>query len=144
MYETNTMRKKKIMIAASILVMGLLSCENPLEKNAPAEKLTDPIEVSTDIQEESGGEMMISDTPHNSEEWNDILNDYEHYVNSYIAFIKKKKENPTDMAIINEYQELMQEGTEWTSKRTKASSELEFAQLSRMQQIQLKLAAAAF
>ena len=61
-----------------------------------------------------------------------------------MLFIKKKKENPTDMAIINEYQELMQEGTEWTSKMTKASSELEFAQLSRMQQIQLKLAAAAF
>jgi hypothetical protein len=141
------MKKKKIIIAASIAAMTLSSCGGAEEQKTPIESLTDLVEMSQQYQEEPEESMDEIEVPNEaltSDEWNAILDDYERYVNSYIAFIKKQKENPADMAIVAEYQELMSQGVEWSTKMSEASSGLEFAQLSRMQQIQLKLAAAAF
>ena len=141
------MKKKIIMIVASIAAITLTSCGGSEEKKTPIEGLMDPIEMNKPSQEEpeeSIDEMEVQDESLTSDDWNDVLNDYERYVNNYISFIKKQKENPSDMTIINEYQELMLEGTTWSTKMSKMSSELGFAELSRMQQIQIKLAAAAF
>jgi hypothetical protein len=71
------------------------------------------------------------------------LADYEEYVDDYVSLIKKQKADPTDMSIMTECQELMQKGTEWSSKMTEMSSSFGPEQLTRMQEIQSKLSKAA-
>lgn len=44
---------------------------------------------------------------------------------------------------MTEYQDLMQKGTEWSTKMSEMSSEFGPEQLSRMQKIQMKLSKAA-
>ncbi len=51
-----------------------------------------------------------------SADWRQFLDDYENWVDSYIAFMKKYKENPTDTALISEYAEFAGDTAEWSEK----------------------------
>ena len=73
-------------------------------------------------------------------EWDEILDGYEDYVDSYIAILKKQADDPSDMSIMTESMELMGQGTEWTTKMAESSSEFGTEQLTRMTEIQTKLA----
>lgn len=56
------------------------------------------------------------DTSAVSADWRQFLNDYENWVDSYIAFMKKYKENPTDTTLISEYAEFVSGTAEWSEK----------------------------
>jgi hypothetical protein len=58
--------------------------------------------------------------------------------------IKKQKADPADRSIMTEYQSLMEKGQEWSTKMSEISSEFGVEQLARMQEIQGKIAKAAY
>ena len=143
--------KKQLLTFAAISTLILASCGGSNEVESELDSLLDEIEMmdetedetDTDTDEETEVETEITEESSSSDEWNSVLDDYEAYVDDYTAIIKKQKANPTDMSIMTEYQDLMQRGTEWSTKMTEMSSNFGPEQLSRMQQIQAKLSKAA-
>ena len=43
------------------------------------------------------------------------MKDYEAWVDSYVAFMKKYKDNPTDPTLLNEYAKLVDESVKWSN-----------------------------
>lgn len=75
-----------------------------------AEPTPTPVPAAAD----TGGET--ASTSDVSADWKQFLDDYEDWVDSYIAFMKKYKENPTDTALISEYAEFAGDTAEWSEK----------------------------
>ena len=96
-------------------------------------------DMGGDIEDESE-EVEEMDEGGSDAEWDEILDGYEDYVDSYIAILKKQADDPSDMSIMTESMELMGQGTEWTTKMAESSSEFGTEQLTRMTEIQTKLA----
>ncbi|MDG1913549.1 MAG: hypothetical protein P8I55_03055 [Crocinitomix sp.] len=98
------------------------------------------------LEDDMGGDIEVEsevdemDEGGSDAEWDEILDDYEDYVDSYIAILKKQADDPSDMSIMTESMELMEQGTEWTTKMAESSSEFGTEQLTRMTEIQTKLA----
>ena len=143
--------KKQLLTFAAISTMILASCGGSNEVESDLDSLLDEIEMTDetenetviDMDDESESNTEIIDDSSSSDEWDSVLDDYESYVDDYVAIIKKQKENPDDMSIMTEYQELMQKGTEWSTKMSEMSSNFGPEQLSRMLEIQAKLSKAA-
>jgi len=143
--------KKQLLTFAAISTMILASCGGSNEVESDLDSLLDEIEMTDETEnetaidkdDESESNTEIIDDSSSSDEWDSVLDDYESYVDDYVAIIKKQKENPTDMSIMTEYQELMQKGTEWSTKMSEMSSNFGTEQLSRMLEIQAKLSTAA-
>lgn len=143
--------KKQLLTFAAISTMILASCGGSNEVESDLDSLLDEIEMTDETEnetvidedDESESNTEIIDDSSSSDEWDSVLDDYESYVDDYVAIIKKQKENPTDMSIMTEYQELMQKGTEWSTKMSEMSSNFGTEQLSRMLEIQEKLSKAA-
>ena len=143
--------KKQLLTFAAISTMILASCGGSNEVESDLDSLLDEIEMTDETEnetvidkdDESESNTEIIDDSSSSDEWDSVLDDYESYVDDYVAIIKKQKENPADMSIMTEYQELMQKGTEWSTKMSEMSSNFGTEQLSRMLEIQAKLSKAA-
>ena len=143
--------KKQLLTFAAISTMILASCGGSNEVESDLDSLLDEIEMTDETEnetaidkdDESESNTEIIDDSSSSDEWDSVLDDYESYVDDYVAIIKKQKENPADMSIMTEYQELMQKGTEWSTKMSEMSSNFGPEQLSRMLEIQAKLSTAA-
>jgi len=75
----------------------------------------------------------------NSENWDQMLNDYEEYVNEYLKFYKKAIAG--DMSALSEYQELLDKATALETSMTAAQNDdkLSAAQISRLMKIQTKM-----
>lgn len=140
--------KKQILIFGAISTMILTACGGSNEQENQGDTSQNDIEVTDETENDEDMDMSEDNTESSeeaspSDEWNEVLDDYEAYVDDYIAIIKKQKANPSDMSIMTEYQDLMQKGTEWSTKMSEMSSDFGPEQLSRMQEIQAKLAKAA-
>ena len=61
----------------------------------------------------------------NNIEWKEFLEDYEKWVDSYIAIMKKYKKNPSDTSILSEYTEAMSDLITWSQKADKVQVDLE-------------------
>lgn len=145
---------KKI-LSVFVLALVLASCGDSTEtagdndsdstKNDVESSTTevDPVAEDESNYSSDEDEMETSDESSASDEWNEVLDGYEDYVSDYVAIIKKQKEDPSDMTIMNEYLELMQKGTAWTTKMSEMSSDFGVEQVTRMLEIQSKLATAA-
>ena len=137
-------------LAICLIVFGLASCggsdENTQDALDKLEEMSEDLDKMDENEDEEDEEedMDEEDESDASAEWDEVLNDYEEYVDDYVAIIKKQKADPTDMSIMTEYTELMQKGTEWSTKMSEISSEFGPEQLTRMQEIQAKLSKAAF
>lgn len=57
-------------------------------------------------------------------DWKQFLKDYEAWVDSYVEFMKKYKNNPTDASLIAEYGKLLSETAEWAEKSQKYENQL--------------------
>jgi len=142
------MKKQRLLIVAGITAITFASCggaeENPIPNEGSNEMMEmgqpdeDEYDYSSDVDE-----MKSSDESSTSDEWNEVLDGYEDYVDDYVAIIKKQKADPSDMTIMTKYQELMQKGSIWTAKMSEMSSDFGAEQLTRMLEIQSKLASAA-
>lgn len=140
--------KKQFLIIGAISAMTIASCGGSNEPENQDDVLQDDIELTDETENDqdmdvSEDDIGSTDETSSSDEWNEVLDDYEAYVDDYIAIIKKQKADPSDISIMTEYQGLMQKGTEWSTKMSEMSSEFGTEQLSRMQEIQMKLSKAA-
>lgn len=111
--------------------------------SVPDEDYTEELESEDAIEEVEEMEEVDEESA-NNEEWNEILDGYEEYMDDYIAIMKKQKDNPSDMDIMTEYTELMQKGTEWTTKMGDAAADFGPDQVARMLEIQAKLTSALY
>lgn len=75
-----------------------------------------------------------------ADEWDDILDDYEAYVNKYIACMKKA--NAGDMSALADLASLMEKAEKLSSKLEKAEDDMSSAQAARYAKITAKLAKA--
>ena len=142
------MKKQNLLILSGIIAITLASCGGSTETEEPQDTQEDSVE-NTEVMKEENNEAPDQDREERvddsspSNDWDEILDGYEEYVDDYITLIKKQKADPTDMSIMTEYQSLMQKGQEWSTKMSEISSEFGVEQLARMQEIQGKIAKAA-
>ena len=127
------MKKQTLLIVAGITAITFASCGGAEENPIPNEGSNEMMEMGQPNEDESSA----------SDEWNEVLDGYEDYVDDYVAIIKKQKADPSDMNLMTQYQELMQKGTTWATKMSEMSSDFGTEQLTRMLEIQSKLASAA-
>ena len=76
-----------------------------------------------------------------SENWDDVLNSYEEYIDQYIKLMKKA--NTGDMSAVSEYPAMMDKANELGEKLQNASTTLTTEQMSRFTELQTKLTNAA-
>lgn len=146
------MKKQKFIIVVGIAAMTLASCGGATEKKTSDEESNDKteisneeeIKISSDEEEiEDSEQEVVSEETSSSDEWNEVLDGYESYVDDYVAIIKKQRTDPSDMSLMTEYQALMLKGTDWATKMSELSSDFGSEQISRMLEIQMKLSKAA-
>lgn len=58
----------------------------------------------------------------NDEAWRQFLKDYEAWVDDYVEFMTKYKENPTDTSLISDYAQFVTQTAEWAEKAEKYKS----------------------
>lgn len=87
-------------------------CESPKKEYS----YTDAI---NEITEDSNS--AYTDT----EAWKQFLKDYEAWADSYVDFMKKYKDNPSDISLISEYGKLLAETAEWSEKAEEYEEALE-------------------
>ena len=57
--------------------------------------------------------------------WKQFLKDYEKWVDDYIVIMEKYTKNPTDITILSDYMQCMQDIVEWSERADKIEEELE-------------------
>lgn len=83
----------------------------------------------------------LSEASTGDENFDEWLNEYEEYCNSYIALLKKASKG--DMSAIAEYTKMLQKAQGMSKKIDKVEGDLTPAQLAKFQRIQTKLMKAA-
>lgn len=74
-----------------------------------------------------------------SENWDAVLDNYESYIDQYIALYKKAQAG--DMSAMSEYATFMEKAAELSEKLSNAKSDMSSAQMSRFVKLQAKLTA---
>lgn len=95
---------------------------------------------NTEIGEEDN-DNDLSETTSGDENFDEWLNEYEEYCNSYIALMKKASNG--DMSVIAEYTKMLQKAQKMSKKMEEVKGNLTPAQLAKFQRIQAKLMKAA-
>lgn len=95
---------------------------------------------NTEIGEEDN-DNDLSETTSGDENFDEWLNEYEEYCNSYIALMKKASNG--DMSVIAEYTKMLQKAQKMSKKMEDVKGDLTPAQLAKFQRIQAKLMKAA-
>lgn len=95
---------------------------------------------NTEIGEEDN-DNDLSETTSGDENFDEWLNEYEEYCNSYIALMKKASNG--DMSAIAEYTKMLQKAQKMSKKMEDAKGDLTPAQLAKFQRIQAKFMKAA-
>jgi len=76
-----------------------------------------------------------------SEDWDELLNSYEEYVDKYISYVKKAAKG--DMSALSEYPALMDKAKEFSEKMENAQSDMSASQWARYLKITNKMTKAA-
>ena len=76
-----------------------------------------------------------------SEDWDELLQSYEQYVNKYIVYMKKAAKG--DVTALAEYPGLMKKAQEFAEKLDAARGEMSASQLARYTKINMKMLKAA-
>ncbi len=85
------------------------------------------------------GDKKKTASSSNSEDWDELLDNYEKYIDKYIKFFKKAKDD--DMSAMTEYADLLEKAKrlEKSLKKAKEDDALTNSQMHRMLKIQNKL-----
>ncbi len=124
-----------------------LSYNSELESSpekAQKVKLTSSLEEDDNTVYSTSSESSSNKTNvalNNNEDWDEMLNDYEDYVDEYIKVYKKAIKG--DNSAMMEYPELLEKATELQGSMEQAKGDMSSTQVSRMMKIQTKLARAA-
>lgn len=94
-----------------------------------------------DIETEEEAEEETSTTSTASNDFDEVLDSYEEYVDQYVSYMKKAANG--DMSALTEYPALMEKAQEVSKKLEDSKDEMSAAQASRYMQITNKMTAAA-
>lgn len=89
---------------------------------------------SSDSSVSEGDESSIGDS-----DCDQMLADYENFMNDYVSIMKQYKENPSDASILADYSRIMSETSEWSTKINDCANDPTFA--PKFAAIQAKLSA---
>lgn len=84
------------------------SAEQTTEQNVKSNTSTKSNNVSKDKTQKIG-----------KESWRQFLKDYEAWVDDYVDFMKKFKDNPSDTSLISDYAQFVAQTAEWAEKAKK-------------------------
>jgi len=76
-------------------------------------------------------------TGEGDERWDEMLDDYEEYMDSYVKLLKKSQAG--DMSALTEYPKILAKATEFQKSLEKAKGELSLTQINRMNKINMKM-----
>ncbi len=134
------MKNRVIYFLVILSVFAILSCKNETKneviKEPTIEELTSEVMNSADSLSNEINEGVEADLQ--EMDCNQLLSDYEDFMTEYVEFMNKYKENPTDAALLVDYQRLMSESTEWSTKIGSCAKDPVFA--SKFSAIQIKIA----
>lgn len=85
--------------------------------------------------------IAMSESSATGENWDQVLNEYEKYVDKYISLVKKAANG--DLTALAEYPSLMSQAEKLSKKLSKAKGSLTTAQWNRYQKILQKMTKAA-
>lgn len=96
--------------------------------------------TETEVDEAEVDESNVKST--SSTNWDKVLDEYESYVNQYIALMKKAKNG--DMSAVSEYPQMLEKAQRVAEKLEDADDAMTAAQMARYTQITNKMAQAAY
>lgn len=125
------MRNAIVIFICIICLTGILSgCKNTdnisNETATTAETTASVDDESINIKEKEDVADKSSDVE-NDVSWRQFLKDYETWVDTYVEFMEKYKDNPTDVSLISDYSKFVQQTAEWAEEAEKYQSDLENA-----------------
>ena len=85
------------------------------------------VDTNTIHSEEKKDVAAQSNVVESDMSWRQFLKDYEAWVDTYVEFMGKYKDNPTDMSLISDYSKFIQQTAEWAEEAEKYQSDLENA-----------------
>lgn len=146
------MKKTFLTIAmAAFFSFGMISCGGGSEEATSDETTTEETtdegtsDEATDseaTEEEATEEEASSDESTSGTDCNKWLDDYEAYMDDYVALVKKYQANPTDMTIMQEYTSMAQKAQSMSSSAPEdCAGDAAFA--ARLAKISAKMSAAA-
>jgi hypothetical protein len=99
--------------------------------------------LSKDISDAANTSSQSSDSfaQNDSEEWDELLDTYEEYIDNYIKILKKVKDG--DASVMTEYVEIMKNANELAEKFDNAKDEMSANNYSRFMELQTKMLNAA-
>ena len=109
------------------------------EKSGVSSNDDDDDDYDDDDDDDDDDDMASSKSSTN---WDAVLDEYESYVNQYIAFMKKAQKG--DMSAMNDYAKMLEKAERLSDKLGGAEDEMTSTQLSRYMKITNKMANAAF
>lgn len=144
--------KLGLLVLALILSVAACSSKRTSEKvtdtsNSIPETTTEttnlPVETSSnEPNENKDGDIIEEPTEENTVstqnpiatqavssevDWRQFLEDYEEWVDQYIEFMKKYNANPSDITLISDYYDMIEELATWSTKIDDMEKELEEA-----------------
>jgi hypothetical protein len=108
--------------------------EEPVAEEPPAEE---PPAVEPPAEEPATAETSGS----GDADWKQFLDEYEAWVDEYVAFMKKYNENPSDLDLLTDYTSLMEQSAEWTEKTMAMEDSLSAAEAAEYSSRLLKISA---
>lgn len=124
--------RKAVVIGTCITCLICILCGCGNADSTPREKtMTIEAEVSADTNtihsEENKYVAEQSNVVESDMLWRQFLKDYEAWVDTYVEFMKKYKDNPTDISLMSDYSKFVQQTAEWAEEAEKYQSDLENA-----------------
>jgi len=141
------MKKTFLTIAmAAFFSFGMISCgggsEEATSDETTTEETTDEGTSDEATESEATEEEASSDESTSGTDCNKWLDDYEAYMDDYVALVKKYQANPTDMTIMQEYTSMAQKAQSMSSSAPEdCAGDAAFA--ARLAKISAKMSAAA-
>ncbi len=111
--------------------------EEDNERNGSVSLTSD--DSSSDDNDEEEVETPISSS--DSEDWDELLDSYEEYVDKYISYLKKASKG--DMDALSEYPALLEKAQEFSDKMKNAQNNMSASQWAKYNKITMKLLEAA-
>ena len=115
------MNKIFALLISVVLIFSLAACGVPTD--------TDNETNSTEIVEQQS-----------TVKWKEFLKEYEAWIDEYILFMNKYKENPADLSLLSDYADMATEITEWASKADEVQVELESSSPAEVAEYSAQLA----
>ncbi len=114
--------------------LDYVSCENDGSFVAP-------FEMERNISSSFSSSSYDDDDDSGSADWDEILDEYERYMNQYVKLLKKAQNG--DMSAAADMAELLEQCNELNKKLSSANDNMSVAQATRFQKIAAKMASAA-